>query len=48
MVKDQHIDEDLFKLFLTSVIYAIYAEKYLQPEQIDEVNIAQYLSPSKR
>jgi len=46
MVKDQHIDEDLFKLFLNSEIYAVYAKKYLQPEQIDQVDIAQYLSPS--
>lgn len=47
MVKDQHIDEDIFELFLTSGVYAIYAEKYLQSEQIDEIDIAQYLSPSK-
>ena len=35
MVRDQHIDEDLFKLFLASGVYAIYAEKYLQVAQID-------------
>lgn len=43
MVKDQHIDEDLFKLFLTSGVYKNYAKKYLSPEQLDEVNIANYL-----
>jgi HD-GYP domain-containing protein (c-di-GMP phosphodiesterase class II) len=43
MVKDQHIDADLFKLFLTSGIYKTYAEKYLKPEQIDEVDIKNYL-----
>jgi HD-GYP domain-containing protein (c-di-GMP phosphodiesterase class II) len=44
MKKEQHIDADLFDLFLTSGIYRDYAEKYLRPEQIDEVVIAQYLS----
>jgi len=31
-------------LFLTSGVYRDYAEKYLRPEQIDEVVIEQYLS----
>ena len=35
MKKDQHIDGELFELFLTSGIYKEYAEKYLKPEQID-------------
>lgn len=43
MVKDQHIDQDLFRLFLESGIYKEYANKYLKPEQIDEVDINQYL-----
>lgn len=43
MVKDHHLDPDLFKLFLTSGVYNQYAEKYLELKQIDEVNIAQYL-----
>lgn len=43
MNKDRHIDTDLFKLFLTSGIYLQYAEKHLRPEQIDEVDISQYL-----
>jgi HD-GYP domain-containing protein (c-di-GMP phosphodiesterase class II) len=43
MVKDQHIDPDLFKLFLSSGIYREYAEKFLQPEQIDEVDLTAYL-----
>ena len=41
--KDQHIDGDLFELLLTSGVYQRYAEKYLKPEQIDEVNVTQYL-----
>jgi len=44
MVKDQHIDADLFKLFLTGGVYKQYAEKFLHPEQIDEVDIDSYLS----
>jgi len=41
--KDQHIDADLFDLFLTSGVYLRYAEKYLKPEQIDKVDISQYV-----
>ncbi len=43
MVKDKHLDEDLFKLFLTSGVYKEYAVKYLLANQIDEVDISQYL-----
>jgi HD-GYP domain-containing protein (c-di-GMP phosphodiesterase class II) len=41
--KDQHIDPDLFDLLLTSGVYKKYAERYLKPEQIDEVNVEAYL-----
>ena len=44
MVKDQHIDKDLFELFLTSGIYKEYGKQYLRPEQVDEVDITQYIS----
>lgn len=43
MVKDQHIDPDLFQVLLESGIYKEYAERFLRPEQIDEVDISQYL-----
>ncbi len=43
MEKDAHIDEDLFKLFLTSGIYKVYADKFLTKEQIDDVDITEYL-----
>ncbi len=43
MVKDQHLDAELFKLFLTSGVYKDYADKYLQPSQIDDVNITDYI-----
>lgn len=39
MVKDKHIDPDLFKLFLESGVYREYAQQHLKPEQIDEVDI---------
>ena len=42
--KDQHVDGELFDLFLTSGIYKQYAEKYLKPEQIDEVDISQFVT----
>jgi HD-GYP domain-containing protein (c-di-GMP phosphodiesterase class II) len=41
--KDKHIDAELFDLFLSSGVYARYAERYLKPEQIDEVDVARYL-----
>ncbi|MDD2887245.1 MAG: HD domain-containing protein [Aliarcobacter sp.] len=43
MKKDKHIDEDLFDIFLTSGVYKEYANKFLMEEQIDEVDISQYL-----
>lgn len=43
--KDQHIDGELFDLFLTSGVYRRYAERFLKPEQIDEVDITPYLTP---
>lgn len=44
MVKDQHLDPELFQLFLSSGVYQEYAERFLEPFQIDEVDIGQYLS----
>ncbi|MEW5729450.1 MAG: HD domain-containing phosphohydrolase [Pseudomonadota bacterium] len=43
MVKDQHIDTDLWELFLTSGVWKRYAEANLKPEQIDEPDISQWL-----
>lgn len=43
-VKDQHIDKELFALFLTSGVYKDYAEKYLKPGQMDEVDVTAYLN----
>ncbi len=43
MKKDAHIDPDLFELFLTSGVYKDYADRFLDPSQIDEVDISQYV-----
>ncbi|AXX92758.1 amino acid ABC transporter [Malaciobacter molluscorum LMG 25693] len=43
MAKNKHIDEDIFKLFLSSNVYLEYAKKYLKKEQLDEVDISKYL-----
>ncbi len=43
MVKKEHLDPHLFELFLRSGIYKKYAEKYLREDQIDDVDIREYL-----
>ncbi|WP_042152032.1 MULTISPECIES: HD domain-containing phosphohydrolase [unclassified Pseudoalteromonas] len=43
MVLEQHIDKNIFELFLTSGVYLQYAQKYLPKEQLDEVDIGKYL-----
>ena len=40
MVRDHHLDADLFTLFLESGIYLEYARKFLTPSQLDEVDVA--------
>jgi HD-GYP domain-containing protein (c-di-GMP phosphodiesterase class II) len=44
MKKDQHIDPDLFDLFLQSGVYREYAGRFLAPGQIDEVDISAYVA----
>ena len=39
MKNDAHIDVDLFDIFVKEKIYLKYAEEYLDPEQIDEVQM---------
>jgi HD-GYP domain-containing protein (c-di-GMP phosphodiesterase class II) len=41
--KNGHIDGALFDLFLSSGVYLRYAEMFLAPAQIDEVDISAYL-----
>ena len=44
MVKDAHIDPDLFRLFLQADIPRTYAEANLLPDQIDNWDPADYLN----
>jgi len=37
MVKDKHVDADVFDLFRQTGVYRQYAEAHLKPEQIDDV-----------
>jgi len=39
MKEDNHVDPDLFDVFIHKKIYMQYAEKFLDPEQIDEVDV---------
>jgi HD-GYP domain-containing protein (c-di-GMP phosphodiesterase class II) len=43
MKKDEHIDAELFDLFLNSGVHLEYAKRYLKPGQLDEVKIESYL-----
>ncbi len=38
MVKGNHIDGDLFEVFVKEEVYMIYATKFLKPEQIDQID----------
>ena len=38
MKEDNHIDPDVFDLFVREKIYLTYADKFLEPDQIDEVD----------
>jgi HD-GYP domain-containing protein (c-di-GMP phosphodiesterase class II) len=40
MKEDNHVDPDLFDVFVKHKIYMRYAEKFLEPEQIDEVDLS--------
>lgn len=43
MVQDNHLDRDVFELFLKEGIYRDYAERFLAAEQMDEVDVKRYL-----
>ncbi|MCE5182718.1 MAG: HD domain-containing protein [Betaproteobacteria bacterium] len=44
MKLDNHIDGDLFDLFLSEKVYLAYASKHLAANQIDEVDASRYLA----
>ncbi len=43
MSRERHIDPDLFELFLATGVYREYADIFLLPEQIDEIDVARYI-----
>lgn len=43
MKNSGHIDPDLYKVFISEQVYLDYAEQYISPEQIDEINPDDYL-----
>ena len=44
MAKNQHIDKEIFQLFLEDKVYLEYANRFLKPEQIDEIDVPAYLT----
>lgn len=42
--KDGYIDRDIFALLLSSGVYLDYAQRFLDPAQIDEVDIQAYIA----
>lgn len=43
MKNNGHIDPDLYEVFIRSKVYQEYAEQYVSPEQIDQINPEDYL-----
>ncbi|MDH3535795.1 MAG: HD domain-containing protein, partial [Gammaproteobacteria bacterium] len=41
MKKDNHIDPDIFDIFIKERVYLDYAEEFLDPDQIDEIDESQ-------
>ena len=48
MKHDQHIDPDLFDLFLTSGVYRTYAERYMEAQYIDDVDVDRYITGAQK
>lgn len=47
MAREQHLDGELFEIFLRSGVFRQYAEGFLQPEQRDEVDVAELIAQSR-
>lgn len=43
MKNKQQLDAEIYRIFLTQKVYLKYARKHLQPEQIDNIDINDYL-----
>ena len=39
MKQDNHVDSQLFDVFIDQGVYLKFAEEYLNPEQIDDVDL---------
>ncbi len=48
MRDSDHIDPDLFELFVRAGVYLDYAKRFLKPEQIDPVDVDAILSDGRR
>jgi HD-GYP domain-containing protein (c-di-GMP phosphodiesterase class II) len=48
MVQNEHVDVEVFELFLKSGVYLTYAKRFLPAAQIDEVDISKYLRESSQ
>lgn len=48
MVENNHLDADLFRLFVDKQVYLNYAQEFLQPEQIDTVDLTKLPGYSAR
>ncbi|QPF72822.1 HD domain-containing protein [Roseateles sp. DAIF2] len=44
MAREQHLDGELFELFLRAGVCLDYARRFMRPEQVDAVRIEDYLS----
>ena len=44
MVKDKHIDPELFRLFIESGVYLDYVNRFMRPDQIDAVDVEKILA----
>ena len=40
MKKNRHIDPDIFDIFIKNKVYLDYAEEFLEPNQIDEIDVS--------
>ena len=40
MKQEDHIDPDIFEIFIKQRIYLDYADEFLDPEQIDKIDEA--------
>ena len=48
MVEDNHVDRDCFELFVRDGVYMQYARAFLDPAQIDDIDVNKYLGGLRR